>query len=159
MASISELLGQLRNPSTDGKKSRQIIINILNAMNSTGLNASSLNGYTSDYFVSASDFRIKMEPYLKKIGMVNDLDACVDKNGTLIGVNYKYTGNNGNAYSPFGPNKLSTSAQQGQATSTTSFSLGDIEKPAFTMSFATSNAVYQKLGYSDLNDLQSKIRG
>lgn len=154
MADISNLLGQLKDPSTDGKKARPLIIDIVNAMNTTGLNASSLGGYTPDYFVSLLEFKTRMEPYLKKIGMVNDLDSGLDKNETYIGLNYKYKGNV-DPYSPF-DSKKSEGETAGQVTHTTSFTMPK-DKPTFDMSFATSNAIYTKLGYSDLSDLQSKV--
>lgn len=144
MANISSQLSQLSDFSTNGKKARTLIVEACELIDKNGNNASTLQGYTSEYFVSKEKFQLRTNPYLKKIGLVHNLDEVVDEKGnhTILTQTYK----DNIVMTPFDtkPGVVTVKVTDPNA--------------KYTVTLPTSNAIWRKLGYSDLNDLESYIR-
>lgn len=81
MANIVPYINQLSDSSTDGQKARSIMIAACEDINKNGTNAKTLNGHGADYYFSVNELNITFNPYLRRIGLVHDLNRVLDENG------------------------------------------------------------------------------
>lgn len=142
MANIVAQLNELESPSTNGRRSRQLIIDACEVINKNGTNAKTLQGYDESYFVANEEFRLKTYNYLRRIGLVANLNTVVDTKGNKTVLTESYA--SGYVTTPF-----DTSKDKKKSKSTSSAD--------FDVTFATSGAVYNKLMYSDLSSLRDYI--
>lgn len=91
MANIDKYINQLRDPSTNGQRSRAIIVDACNEINKNGTDAKTLQGHGADYFFSVDELKATFDPYFRRIGLVHNLTKVVDENNekTILTELYK----------------------------------------------------------------------
>ena len=165
MANISNELQLLKDESIDGARSRSVLISIFNNINENGTSATTLNGMTSDYFVSKLDLNYVMGLYLNKIEKVNDFET-ERGNCTL-----SYA--SGVVNTPFDKSVLKSEKVDVKYDSEAKDHKAVINDTIFTenqlpislmssngsgrVSLATSNAIFKILGYGTLDELEQYI--
>lgn len=150
MANIDAQMAILEDLSTNGQKSRQTIVDAFNLINTKGTNATTLMGYTSDYFVSKNELNSKMGGYQRKSGLVHDMVKVTDPDGNKTLLTQKYKDN---IYkNPFKEQKNVTVIDAGSVSGAT-----NTANASYDVTFATSYAIWCVLGYTDTSDLQSQL--